>query len=108
MCCTFLGRFLDALYFYKPAVKHIIETVILKRSSNASQDSIEDFVTKAFYYYENVDANTSSIGHIEQCLQLIYTNDRDELINNLNFVNAKQKCLLLRNKVLKNASERQT
>ena len=101
-------RFLDALYFYKPAVKHIIETVILKRSSNASQDSIEDFVTKAFYYYENVDANTSSIGHIEQCLQLIYTNDRDELINNVNFANAKQKCLLLRNKVLKNASERQT
>ena len=101
-------RFLDALYFYKPAVKHIIETVILKRSSNVSQDNMEDFVTKAFNYYENADANTSSIGHIEQCLQLIYANDRDELINNVNFANAKQKCLILRNKILENASERQT
>ena len=83
-------RFLNALYFYKSAVKHIIETVILKRSSNVSQDNMEDFVTKAFNYYENADANTSSIGHIEQCLQLIYVNDRDELINNANFANANR------------------
>ena len=80
----------------------------MKRSSNVSQDNMEDFVTKAFNYYENADANTSSIGHIEQCLQLIYANDRDELINNVNFANAKQKCLILRNKILENASERQT
>ena len=72
----------------------------MKRSSNVSQDNMEDFVTKAFNYYENADANTSSIGHIEQCLQLIYANDRDELINNVNFANAKQKCLILRNKIL--------
>ena len=98
-------RFLDALYFYKSVVKHIIETLILKRSSNTSKDTMEDFVTKAFYYYENAGANTSSIGHIEQCLQLIYANDRDELENNESFANAKQKCLILRNNILKNASE---
>eukprot|EP00943_MAST-04B_sp_MAST-4B-sp1_P004830 g4830.t1 len=69
--------------------KNIISTIILPTSKDDSLNNVvkEDFVSKAINYYENAGPNTSSRGHVLECLRLLYRESKLDFEKNIAYIN---------------------
>ena len=70
--------------------KNIIRTIILPTSEDDVLNNVvldDDFVSKSVYYYENAGPNTSSRGHILECLRLLYRESKLDFEKNTAYIN---------------------
>ena len=79
--CLFL-KFLQ--YIITSNTRNIIDSVLLHTVEGEEEEEANeaDFVSRAIEYHSTAGANTSSRGHILECLQLIYRNNAEKFNGN--------------------------
>jgi hypothetical protein len=90
--CLFL-KFLQRIILSSKS-KNIIRANILPTSEDDVFNNVvvdDDFVSKAIYYYENAGPNTSSRGHILECLRLLYRKSKLDFEKNTAYINCAPK-----------------
>ena len=72
------------LEIFTSNTRNIIDSVLLHTVEGEEEEEANeaDFVSRAIEYHSTAGANTSSRGHILECLQLIYRNNAEKFNGN--------------------------